>query len=156
MQFIRKAQLQEQIDELNTAMTPYVIRHTDLLKALGCKDDKHVAELEKKMESIRSSIVQAEHRANVLDGQHSEQMARHMKLMNRITLDNASAIEAERTAIRQAHRDVMLQKIYDTYGDLFDQTTMNHAVKITEDVIRWEMKRAVVKNHTTIRAEERE
>ena len=156
MQLIRKVQLQKQVDELSTAMAPYVTRHTDLLKALGCKDDKAVAELEKKMESIRSSIAQAEHRANVLDGQHVEQMARHMKLMNRITPDNASAIDAERTAIRQTQRDVMMQKIYDTYGNLFEQTTMNHAVKITEDIIRREMKRAVVKDHAAVHAEERE
>ena len=108
------------------------------------------------MESIRSSIAQAEHRANVMDGQHGEQMARHMKLMNRITPDNASAIDAERDAIRQVQRDVMLQKMYDTYGNLFEQTTMDHAVKITEDIIRREMKRKVVKEHTAIRAEERE
>ena len=156
MQFIRKAQLQKQINELNTAMAPYVIRHTDLLKALGCKDDKHVAELEKKMESIRSSIAQAEHRANVLDGQHEEQLARHMKLMNQITPDNASVVDAERDAIQQAQRDIMMQKMHDTYGNLFEQTTMNHAVKITEDIIRRKMERAVVKEHTVVRAEERE
>jgi len=135
VQLIRKAQLQKQIDELSTAMVPYVTRQNDLLKKLGCKDDKAVGELEKKMESIRSSIAQAEHRANVLDGQHDEQLARHMKLMNRITPDNAAAIDVERDAIRQAQRDVMLQKIYGTYGNLFEQTTMNHAVKITEDII---------------------
>ena len=49
----------------------------------------------------------------------------------------------------------MQQKTYDTYGDLFEQTTMNHAVKITEDIIRREMKRAVVKDHAAVRAEER-
>ena len=155
VQLIRKAQLQKQIDELSTAMAPYVTKRADLLKALGCKDDKAVGELEKKMESIRSSIAQAEHRANVLDGQHGEQMTRHMKLMNRITPDKASAIDAERTAIRHAQRDVMMQKIYNTYGDLFEQTTMNHAVKITEDIIRKEMKRTVIKNHAAVRAEER-
>ena len=156
MQLIRKAQLQKQIDELSTAMAPYVIRRTDLLKSLDCKDDKAVGELEKKMESIRSSISQAEHRANVLDGQHDEQMAQHMKLMNRITSDNSSAVNAERDAIRQTQRDVMLQKMHDTYSDLFERTTMNHAVKITEDIIRREMKHAVVKDHAAVHAGERE
>ena len=156
IQFVRKAQLQKQIDDLSTAMSPYVTRRTDLLKVLGCKGDKAVAELEKKMESIRNSITQAEHRANVLDGQHDEQMARHVKLMNRITPDNASAVNAERDAIRQVQRGVMLQKMYDTYGNLFEQTTMDHAVKITEDIIRREMKRAVVKDHAAVHAEERE
>ena len=155
VQLIRKAQLQKQIDELSTAMAPYVTRRTDLLKILGCKDDKAVGELEKKMESLRNSIAQAEHRAHVLDGQHDEQMARHMKLMNRITPDNASAVDANRDVIRQAQRDVMMQKICDTYGNLFEQTTMNHAVKITEDIIRREMKRAVVKDRAIVRAEER-
>ena len=105
---------------------------------------------------IRSSIAQAEHRANVLDGQHDEQMARHIKLLNRITPANTSDIDVERDAIRQAQRDVMLQKMHDTYGDLFEWTTMNHAVKITEDIIRREMKLVVAKDHTIIRAEERE
>ena len=50
----------------------------------------------------------------------------------------------------------MLQKMYDTYGNLFEQTTMDHAVKITEDIIRREMKRTVVKGHTAVRAEVRE
>ena len=156
LQIVRKAQLQKQIDELSTAMAPYVTRCTDLLKVLGCKDVKAVAELEKKMESIRSSIAQAEHRAHVLDDQHEEQLAQHMKLMNRITSDNSSAVNAERDAIRQVQRGVMLQKMYDTYGNLFEQTTMDHAVKTTEDIIRRKMKRAVVKDHTAVRAEVRE
>ncbi len=84
IQLIRKAQLQKQIDELNTAMAPHVTMRANLLKALGSKDDKAVAELEKKMESIHSSIAQAEHRANVLDDQHDEQMERHMQLMNNV------------------------------------------------------------------------
>ena len=138
------------------AMAPYVIRRTDLLKSLDCKDDKAVGELEKKMESIRSSISQAEHRANVLDGQHDEQMARHIKLLNRITPANTSDIDVERDAIRQAQRDVMRQKMYDTYGNLFDQATMDHAIRITGDIIHKETKRAVVKDHAAIRVEERE
>ena len=156
VQLIRKAQLQKQIDELSTAMAPYVTRRTDLLKALGCMDDKAVGELEKKMDHIRSSIAQTEHRANVLDGQHDEQMTRHMKLMTRITPDNSSAIDVERDAIRQAQCDVMLQKMYDTYGNLYEQTTLNHAVKLTEDIIRGEMKRVVIKKYATVRVEERE
>ena len=156
VQLIRKAQLQKQIDELSTEMAPYATKRTDLLKVLGCKDDKAVGELEKRMESIRSSIAQAEHRANVMDGQHGEQMARHLKLMNRITPDNAVVVDAERNEIRQEQRDAMLQKMHDTYGTLFEQTTMNHAVKITEDIIRRETKPVAVKDHAAIRAEERE
>ncbi len=155
IQFIHKKQIQNQMDALRQVMDPLRKSKTDILHSLGCKDNNAMKEVQKKVDSIRSVIGQVEHRQHVLAGQEEELLQKHMKLLDRVTQENAAAVAIDQEKSRYAQQDTMQKKLIDTYGDHYDSSILNHAVRITDESIRKHTREPVVKMRPCMDKEER-
>lgn len=93
-------------------------------------------EVEKKMDSIRSTIGQVEHRQHVLAGQEEELLQKHAKLLARVTQENAAPVAVEQEKLQHTQQDAMQKKLMDTYGSHHDRGILNHAIRIADEGIR--------------------
>ncbi len=155
IQFIHKKQIQNQMDALRQGMEPLQKSKTDILHSLGCKDNNAVKEVEKKIDSIRSTIGQVEHRQDVLAGQEEELLQKHMKLMARVAQENAAGVAAEQEKLQHMQQDAMQKKLIDTYGNNYDSGILNHAIRITDENIRKHTRKPAVKMQPCMDKEER-
>lgn len=135
-QLIRKNQLNKQIDELEYKMEPYIAARANLLRKLGCKDDKAVTALEPKLDEMRRTVVQLTHRNNVLNKQYDDASQHHKTILERVTPENRARIEAQREMVRKNKREDMKNDLMRNGYGTFDPSVMEQAVKITEESIR--------------------
>lgn len=145
IQFLYKKQIQNQMDTLRQVMNPLYKSQMGILCSLGCKDNDAVKEVEKKMDSIRSTIGQVEHRQDVLAGQEEALLQKHAKLLARVTQENAATVAIEQGKLRHMQHDTMQKKLMDTYGSHYDSGILNHAIRITNASIRKHTRKSAVK-----------
>lgn len=155
IQFIHKKQIQNQMDTLRQVMNPLYKSQMGILCSLGCKDNNAVKDVEKKMDSIRSTIGQVEHRQHVLAGQEEELLQKHMKLFARVTQENTTPVAVEQEKLQHTQPDAMQKKLMDTYGNHYDSGILNHAIRITEESIRKRTRESHVKVQPYIGIEDR-
>ncbi len=155
IQFIHKRQIQNQMDALRQVMEPLRIRRTDILHSFGCKDNNAVKEVEKKIDGIRSTVGQVEHRQHVLAGQEEELLQKHIKLLARVTPENIVDVTVEQEKLRLAQQDAIQEKLMDTYGDHYDSSIFNHAIRITDESIRKHTRKPAVKMQLCMDKQER-
>ncbi len=155
IQFIHKKQIQNQMDALRQVMAPFCKRLTDTLHSLSCKDNNTVKEVEKKVENIRNTIGQIEHRQHVLAGQEEELLEKHMKPLAHVVPENAVAVTTEREKLQIVQQDAIQKKLIDTYGDRYDSSILNHTIRITGESIRKHTGKSAVKLHPCMDKEER-
>ncbi len=155
IQFIHKMQIQNQMDALRQVMEPLRKNKTDIMHNLGYKDIDAVTEVEKKVDNIRSIIGQVEHRQHVLAGQEEELLQKHTKLLARVVPENTVAVTAEQEKLQLVQQDAIQKKLIDTYGDRYDSSILNHAIRITGESIRKHTREPAVKMQPRIDKEER-
>ncbi len=153
--FIHKKQIQNQMDALRQVMDPLRKSKTNILHSLGCKDNDDVKVVEKKIDGIQSTIGQIEHRQHVLAGQEEELLQKHMKLLAHVVPKNAVAVTAEREKLQLVQRDAIQKKLINTYGDHYDSTIFNHAIRITDESIRKHTRKPAVKMQLCMDKQER-
>lgn len=155
IQFIHKKQIQNQMDELRQVMAPFRTSQADILRNLGCKDNNAVKEVEKKMDSIRNTIGQVEHRQHALAGQEEELLQKHAKLLARVISENAVTVTAEQEKLQLVQINASQKKLMDTYGNHYDNSILNHAIRITDESVRKRTRESHVKMQPYIDIEDR-
>lgn len=143
------------MDALHQVIDPLRKSKADILHSLGCKDNDAVKEVEKKMDTIRNTIGQVEHRQHVLAGQEEELLQKHAKLLARIIQENATPVAVEQEKLQHTQQDAMQKKLMDTYGNHYDSSILNHAIKITDESIRKRTRESHVKMQPYIGIEDR-
>ncbi len=101
--------------------------------------------VEKKIDGIQSTIGQIGYRQHVLAGQEEELLQKHMKLLARVVPANAVAVTTEREKLQLVHQDTIQKKLINTYGDHYDSTIFNHAIRITDESISKHTRKPAVK-----------
>lgn len=91
----------------------------------------------------------------MLAGQEEELLQKHMKLLDRVTQENAAAVAIDQEKSRYAQQDTMQKTLIDTYGDHYNSSILNHAVRITDESIRKHTREPVVKMQPCMGKEER-
>jgi len=143
------------MDALHQVMDPLRKSKADILHSLGCKDNEAVKEVENKMDTIRNTIGQVEHRQHVLAGQKEEFLQKHAKLLARVTLDNATDVAVGQERMQHAQQNARQKKLIDTYGTHYNSSILNHTIRITDKRIRKRTRESHVKMQPCMGIEDR-
>ncbi len=91
----------------------------------------------------------------MLAGQEEELLQKHTKLLARVVPENTVAVTAEQEKLQLVQQDAIQKKLIDTYGDRYDSSILNHAIRITGESIRKHTREPAVKMQPRIDKEER-
>ena len=127
LQFIRSSQISQEVAALTEDIEELRFRKEQLLASVPDGDIKSVARQEK---DLSASMTKLEEQHAHLSAQKEGIRADYNAELAEVATEALPAIQAERAAIRTEHREVLVQRLQDTYGKHYQPSLLNKAERI--------------------------